>query len=89
MLPSIIDILIFLHSRDTYSLQSQRKMCGASNQAVELLPAQSGMFSISVVIFLQKRSPYKLYLLAFVLKLALYFPFSKGNIVSFAFSEIT
>ena len=28
--------------RDTYSLQSQRKMCGASNQAVELLPAVSG-----------------------------------------------
>jgi len=27
--------------RDTYSLASQRKMCGASNQAVELLPAQS------------------------------------------------
>lgn len=27
--------------RDTYSLLSQRKMCGASNQAVELLPAQS------------------------------------------------
>ena len=32
--------------RDTYSLQSQRKMCGASNQAVELLPAQSGTSSI-------------------------------------------
>ena len=27
--------------RDTYSLASQRKMCGASSQAVELLPAQS------------------------------------------------
>ena len=27
--------------RDTYSLQSQRKMCGASNQAVELLPEVS------------------------------------------------
>jgi len=26
--------------RDTYSLASQRKMCGASNQAVDLLPAQ-------------------------------------------------
>ena len=47
-----IKLFIF---RDTYSLQSQRKMCGASNQAVELLPAQSGMLSISVVIFLQKR----------------------------------
>ena len=77
------------HFRDTYSLQSQRKMCGASNQAVELLPAQSGMKSISPVIFLQRSSPYKLYLLSFVLKLPLYFLFSKGNIVSFAFSEIT
>ena len=27
--------------RDTYSLASQRKMCGASSQAVELLPAQA------------------------------------------------
>lgn len=27
--------------RDTYSLASQRKMCGASSQAVELLPTQS------------------------------------------------
>ena len=33
--------------RDTYSLDTQRKMCGASNQAVELLPEHSGRHLIS------------------------------------------
>ena len=33
--------------RDTYSLHSQRKMCGASNQAVELLPEVSQEFEWS------------------------------------------
>ena len=28
--------------RDTYSLDMMRKMCGASNMAVELLPPRSG-----------------------------------------------
>ena len=28
--------------RDTFSLDTQRKMCGASNAAVELLPTHSG-----------------------------------------------
>ena len=28
--------------RDTYSLDMMRKMCGASNMAVELLPTRSG-----------------------------------------------
>ena len=32
--------------RDTYSLASQRKMCGASNMAVDLLPPHSGASSV-------------------------------------------
>ena len=34
--------------RNTYSLAMMRKMCGASNMAVELLPEQSGSQSLSL-----------------------------------------
>ena len=53
--PTRLDTALTLHTdhvgvgcdRDTYSLGSQRKMCGASSQAVDLLPADTGASWVS------------------------------------------